>query len=186
MVRNENYLCFRSAVPKLFLAPGTDFTEDSFYTDQGWGRGDGFRMIQAHYSLHFISDLMLPLIWQKVLGELGDPWFRDFDSLTPLIINLHSYFGHLMSWLICKDPDAGKDWGWEEKGTTEDEMFGWHHWLNGHGFGWTPGVGDGQGGLACCRSWGCKELDTTEWLNWTELENRHEHTMYSFLHASIS
>ena len=73
------------------------------------------------------------------------------------------------SWLIWKDPDPGKDWRWEEKGTTEDEMVGWHHWLNGHGFGWTPGVGDGQGGLACCGSWGWKESDTTEWLNWTEL-----------------
>ena len=72
------------------------------------------------------------------------------------------------SWLIWKDPDAGKDWGREEKGTTEGEMVGWHRWLNGHGFGWTPGVGDGQGGLACCSSWGCKELDMTEWLNWTE------------------
>ena len=58
------------------------------------------------------------------------------------------------SWLIWKDPDAGKDWGQEEKGTTEDEMVGWHHRLNGHGFGWTLGVGDGQGGLVCCGSWG--------------------------------
>ena len=74
------------------------------------------------------------------------------------------------SWLIGKDPDAGKDWGQEEKGTTEDEMVGWHyHRLNGHWFGWTPGVGDGQGGLTCCDSWGHKQLDTTEWLNWTEL-----------------
>ena len=62
------------------------------------------------------------------------------------------YFGHLMlkSWLIWEDPDAGKDWGQEEKGTTEDEMVGWHHRLNEHGFRWTPGVGDGQGGLVCC------------------------------------
>ena len=73
------------------------------------------------------------------------------------------------SWLTGKDPDAGKDWGQEEKGTTEDEMAGWHHWLNGHGFGWIPGVGSGQGGLACCGSWGRKESDTTEQLNWTEL-----------------
>ena len=70
------------------------------------------------------------------------------------------------SWLIWKDPDAWKDWGQEEKGTTEDEMVGWHHWLNGHGFGWTLGVGDGQGSLVCCSSWGFKELDTTEQLNW--------------------
>ena len=72
------------------------------------------------------------------------------------------------SWLIGKDPDAGKDWGQEEKGTTEDEMVGWHHWLNGHGFGWILGVGHGQGGLACCGSWCHKESDTTEWLNWTD------------------
>ena len=68
------------------------------------------------------------------------------------------------SWLIWKDPDAGKDWGQKEKGITEDEVVGWHH-----EFGWTPGVGDGQGGLACCGSWGLTELDTTEQLNWTEL-----------------
>ena len=74
-------------------------------------------------------------------------------------------------WLIGKDPDAGKDWGQEEKGTTEDEMVGWHHWLDGHGFGWTPGVGDGPGGLACCGSWGHKESDMTERLNWTEHTN---------------
>ena len=63
---------------------------------------------------------------------------------------------------------AGKDWGQEEKGMTEDEMVGWHHRLNGHGFAWTLGVGDGQGGLVCCSSWSHKELDMTEWLNWTE------------------
>ena len=76
------------------------------------------------------------------------------------------------NWLIWKDPDAGKDWGQEEKGMTEDEMVGWHHQLNGHGFRWTPGVGDGQGGLACCGSWGHKESDMTEWLNWTELKSK--------------
>ena len=75
---------------------------------------------------------------------------------------------HAKSWLIGKDSDAGRGWGQEEKGTTEDEMAGWHHWLDGQEFGWTPGVGDGQGGLACCDSWGRKESDTTEGLNWTE------------------
>ena len=75
------------------------------------------------------------------------------------------------SWLIWKDPDAGKYWRQVEKGMTEDEIVGWHHQLNGHGFGWTPGVGDGQGGLVCCGSWGHKELDMTEQLNWTEPEN---------------
>ena len=75
---------------------------------------------------------------------------------------------HVKSWLIGKDSDAGRDCEQEEKGTTEDEMAGWHHRLNGLEFGWTLAVGDGQGGLACCNSWGCKVLDTTEQLNWTE------------------
>ena len=69
------------------------------------------------------------------------------------------------NWLIWKD---WNDWRQEEKGTMEDEMVGWHHWLDGCGFGWTPGVGDGQGGLACCGSQGLKESDTTE-LNWMNL-----------------
>ena len=75
---------------------------------------------------------------------------------------------HAKSWLIGKDPDAGKDWRQEEKGMTEEEMVGWHHWPEGHKFEQAPGVGDGQGSLACCSSWGRKEMDITEWLNWTE------------------
>ena len=66
------------------------------------------------------------------------------------------------SWLVEKDPDAGKDWSQEEKGATEDEMIGWHHWLNGHELEQTPGDGEGQGSLACCSPWGHKESDTTE------------------------
>ena len=77
---------------------------------------------------------------------------------------------HVKRWLIGKDSDAGRDWGQEEKGTTEDQMAGWHHGLDGREFEWTPGVGDGQGGLACWDSWGRKELDTTERLSWTELK----------------
>ena len=73
------------------------------------------------------------------------------------------------SWLIGKDSDAGRDWGQEEKGTTEDEMSGWHHWLDGRESERTPGVGDGQGGLACCDSWSHKESDTTERLIWSDL-----------------
>ena len=68
------------------------------------------------------------------------------------------------NWLIGKDPDSGKDWRQEEKGTTEDETVGWNHWLDGHRFEWAPGVGDGQGSLVCCSPWGHKELDTTKWL----------------------
>ena len=74
---------------------------------------------------------------------------------------------HVKSWLIGKDSDAGRDWG-QEKGTTQDEMAGWHHGLDGCESAWTPGDGDGQGGLACCDSWGRKELDTTEQLNWRQ------------------
>ena len=79
------------------------------------------------------------------------------------------YFGHLM-WRAdsLEKTDAGRNWGQEEKGTTEDEMAGWHHWLDGRESEWTPGVGDGQGGLVCCDSWGHKESDSTERLNWTE------------------
>ena len=75
---------------------------------------------------------------------------------------------HAKNWLIGKDPDAGRDWGQEEKGMTEDEIARWHHWLDGRKSEWTPGVGHGQGGLACCDSWRCKESDTTERLNWTD------------------
>ena len=88
----------------------------------------------------------------------------DIEAETPLF-----WPPDAKSWLIWKDPDAGRDWQQEEKGMTEDEMAGWHHRLNGHEFGWTPGVGDGQGGLACCSPWGRKESDTIEQLNWTEL-----------------
>ena len=99
---------------------------------------------------------------------------------------------HAKSWLFGKDHYAGKDWGQEEKGTTEDEMVEWHYWLDGHGFGWTPGVGDGQGGLAGYSSWGRKKSDMTERLNWTELNwtepsmiyiiwsNLHKNTMRMF------
>ena len=87
----------------------------------------------------------------------------DAEAETPIL-----WPSHVKSWLIGKDPDAGRYWGQEEKGMTEDEMVGWHYQLNGHGFRWTPRVGVGQGGLACCSSWGRKESDTTERLNWTE------------------
>ena len=89
---------------------------------------------------------------------------NDAEAETPIL-----WPQDAKSWLIGKDPDAGKDWGQEEKGMTEDEMAGWHDWLDGHEFEWTHGVGNGQGGLACCDSWGRKKSDKTEQLNWTEL-----------------
>jgi len=109
---------------------------------------------------------------QPVYPKGNQSWIfigrTDAEAETPIL-----WPPDAKNWLIKKDPDAGKDWRQEEKGTTEDEMVGWHHWLNGHGFGWIPGVGDGPGGLVCCDSWGHKELDTTELLNWTEL-NTHQ------------
>ena len=105
---------------------------------------------------------------QPVHSEGDQPWDffgrNDAKAETPVL-----WPPHVKSWPIGKDFDAGRDWGQEEEGTTEDEMAGWHHRLDGSEFEWTLGVGDGQGGLACCDSWGCKELDTTERLNWTEL-----------------
>ena len=102
---------------------------------------------------------------QPVHSEGDQPWVfsgrTDAEAETPIL-----WQPHAKSWLIGKDPDAGRDWGQEKKGTTEDEMAGWHHRLDGREFEWTPGVGDGQGGLACCNSWSRKESDTTEQMNW--------------------
>ena len=89
---------------------------------------------------------------------------NDAKAETPIL-----WPPHAKSWLIGKDSDAGRDWGQEEKGTTEDEMARWHHWLDGRESEWTSGVSDGQGGLACCDSWGHKESAMTKRLNWTEL-----------------
>ena len=100
---------------------------------------------------------------QPVHSEGDLPWDffgrNDVKAETPVV-----WPPHEKSWLIGKDSDAGRDWGQKQKGMTEDEMAGWHQWLDGRESGWTPGVGDGQGGLACCDSWGRKESDTTEWL----------------------
>ena len=103
------------------------------------------------------------LIWNQSWIFIGR---TDAEAETPIL-----WPPDAKSWLIWKDPDAEKDWGQEEKGMSEDEMVGWHHQLNGHEFEYAPGVGDGQGSLACCSPWCCKE-STTYWateLNWTEL-----------------
>ena len=106
---------------------------------------------------------------QPVHSEGDQPWdfFGRNDAKAETLI---LWPPHAKSWLTGKDSDGGRDWGQEEKGMTEDEMAGWYHWLDGSEFEWAPGVGDGQGGLACCNSWGHKESDMTEWLNWTELK----------------
>ena len=129
---------------------------------------------------HKLTDHDLIPMWRSFLNEgsckeiqpvhsKGDqPWVffgrNDAKAETPAL-----WPPHAKSWLIGKDSDAERDWGQEEKGTAEDEMAGWHLWLDGCEFEWTPGDGDGQGGLACCDSCCRKELDMTEWLNWTEL-----------------
>ena len=102
---------------------------------------------------------------QWILKEIGPEY-----SLEGLMLKLQ-YFGHLMAtnWLIGKDPDDGKDWRQEKEGTTEDEIVGWHHQLDGHDFEQAPRVGDEQGSLGCCSPWVLKKSDTSEWLNWIEL-----------------
>ena len=116
-------------------------------------------------------------LFSFVFSEGDQPWDffgrNDAKAETPVL-----WPPHAKSWLIGKDSDAGRDWGQEEKGTTEDEMAGWHHRLNGHEFEWTLGVGDGQGSLVCCNSWGRKELDMTERLNSTELKRVNHNSCY--------
>ena len=109
---------------------------------------------------------------QPVFSKGDQSWVfigrTDAEAETPIL-----WPPHVKSWLIWKDPDVGRDWAQEEKGKTEDEMAGWHHRLYAHESEWTPGVGDGQGGLACCDSWGRKESDMTEWLNCLNWTNGH-------------
>ena len=108
---------------------------------------------------------------QPVHSGGDQPWDffgrKDAKAETPVL-----WPPHKKSWLIGEDSDAGRDWGQEENGTTEDEMAGWHHWLDGCESQWTPGVGVGQGGLACCNSWGHKESDTTELLVLSDVQCR--------------
>ena len=104
-----------------------------------------------------------PLGWTGWISLQSKELSRVFSNTT---VQKHQFFCTQFSLYYS---DAGRDWGQEEKGTTEDEMAGWHHWLDGCESQWTPGVVDGQGGLACCDSWGHKESDTTEWLNWSDL-----------------
>ena len=104
---------------------------------------------------------------QPVLHKAYQSWIligrTNAEAVAPIL-----WRPDVKKWLLGKDTDAGKDWKQEEKGTTEDEMVGWHHWLDGHEFERALRVGDRQGSLECCSPWDWKELDTTEWLNWTE------------------
>ena len=107
---------------------------------------------------------------QQVSPQGNQSWIfvgrTDAEAETPILCPPDA-----KNWFSGKDPDAGKDWRQEEKGTTKDVMARWHHRLDGHEFRQAPGVGDGQGGLALCSPWGCKELDTTEQVNWLKVSN---------------
>ena len=117
---------------------------------------------------------------QPVHPKWNQSWIltgrTDAEAETPIF-----WPPDVKSRLTWKDPDAGKHCRWEEKGMTEDEMVGWHHWLKGHEFEYALGVGDGQGGLACCSPWGCKEPETTERLNWLEYRNFNSNFMIFLL-----
>ena len=107
---------------------------------------------------------------KQVNSKGNQPWIfigrTDAEAEAPIL-----WPPDVKNWLIRKDPDVGKDWRQEEKGTTEDEMVGWYHCLYGHEFEQALGVGDGQGSLVCCSPWGRKESDTTEWLNWELMQH---------------
>ena len=121
---------------------------------------------------------------QSILKEISAEYSLEAEAEIPIL-----WPPNVKNWLIVKDPNAGKDLRQEEKGATEDEEVGWHYQLYGHEFEQVPGVGNGQGSLACCGPWGHKELDTTEWLNWTDpliswtetskhwVQNRHLQTL---------
>ena len=104
----------------------------------------------------------------QLVHSEGDQSWVFFETNDPKAETPVLWPPYAKSWLIGKDSDARRDCGQEEKGTTEDEVAGWHHWLDGHEFEWTPGDGDGQGGLVCCDPWGHKESDMTDRLNWTD------------------
>ena len=157
-----------NSLPPFVLQPASSSVHGIFFRQEYWNstkkaecqRTDAFKL--------WCWRRLLRVPWtakgsnQSILKETSPEY-----SLEGLMLKLKLLVlwpPEAKNWLIGKDPDAGRDWG-QEKETTEDEMAGWHHRLNGHGFGWTPGVGDGQRGLACCTSWGHKKSDTTE-LNW--------------------
>ena len=134
----------------------------------------GLPSMGSHRVGHNWSDLAAAALQPEVLkgteeGPRSNPSrvynkvSTDAEAAAPIL-----WLPDVKNWLLGKDPDAGKDWRQEEKGMTEDEVVGWHHWLSGHEFEQALGVGDGQGNLECCCPWGRKESDMTEQLNWID------------------
>ena len=169
-------ICSSGDLPNPWMEPGSPALQvDSLPTELS-GKPDRTTVGRIINTCSYFCEYSPALIYllsitneiQTVHSEGDQPWDffgrHDATAETPVL-----WPPHAKSWFIGKDPDAGRDWGQEEKGMTEDEMAGWHHWLNGRESQWTLGVGDGQGGLACCDSWGCKESDTTERLIWSDL-----------------
>ena len=145
------------------------------YGYQGW-RVQGGRVWKFGIDMY----ILLHLKWITNMKTLESPLdFKEIKPVNPKGNQSWIFIGrtdieaeapiiwppYAKNQLIRNDPDAGKDWRQEQKGTTEDEVVGWHHWLNGHKFEQALGVGDGQGSLACCNPWDCKELDMAECLN---------------------
>ena len=160
MVQIRNFLSFLTFANKGLSSQGY-----SFSSSHVWMWELDYKGSWAPKNWCFWT-VVLEKTWES-LGLQGDQsWVfigrTDVEAETPIL-----WPPHAKSWLTWKDPDTGKDRRQKEKGTTEDEMVGCHHRLNGHEFGQAPGVGDGQGGLECCSPWGRKESDMTEQLNWT-------------------
>ena len=146
-------ICYKGSVLDVFL-----HVMASLSAKQGGGFSFCLRLLRVPWTARRSNQSTLKEISPGISLEGNDA-----KAETPVL-----WPPHAKSWLIGKDSGAVRDWGQEEKGTTEDEMAGWHHWLDGRESQWTSGVGDGQGGLACCDSWGCKESDMTERLIWSE------------------
>ena len=134
------------------------------------------RLLRVPWTARRSNQSILKEISPEYSGLKISPERTDAEAEAPIL-----WPPDVKNWLVRKDPDAGTDWRQEEKGTTEDEMVGWHHRPNGREFEWTPGVGDGQGGLECCSPWGRKESDTTEWVDWGDW-----HSWPSFLYMGKS
>ena len=161
MIRQKQYLPLKNALSMLSSCEMWELDHKESWVLMNW----------CFWIVVLEKTLKSPLDYKKIqpVSPKGNQsWIcirkTDAEAEVPILLPPDS-----KNWLIGKDSDAGKDWRQKEKGTTEDEMVGWHCWLNGHEFEQAPGVGDGRGSLVCCSTWGHKESDSTEQLNWTDV-----------------